>query len=758
MKRTLWRRHEYKFKLLIVMAIVVLFIIPHNVFAVTIEGLTYTTSNIGNTNAFDVRGKINGGSSYNFKTTYSYRGYSIDFEVDGNNYSMRKVGNGTTIINNGVELKLTYETIDNGLDVNLSINNPEGNGVHAWKLAMTADIQLGSNDYAAIYKKNHNGLVITQDDPTKSDDYGAKIFIDFTPSVDTLWIGFYGHRSNNKYVESERNAYTVADKMDTGAAWSWSGELADDESVNLTTSYSLVETEKTRVNFYDINGDFVEEREALVGGAVELPSLSDPDEGYLHLWCRDAVDSVSCYSGGDSVIVENENMNFYETYRVDPGYIDTSTVRFYDINSDLVDEQEVAVGENVTLPELSEPEEGYLHLWCKDSVDGEACYVGGDLVVVESDKVDFYEVYREDPNYVAAVILKFYNADNEVVEEREVVVGEPTTLPSLASADEGYLHLWCIDNVEAQVCYNGGDTIIVEDRDTDFYEVYREDPDYVSTSIVRFYDVDGGVLEEREVAVGESTVLPYLTPADDGHLHLWCRNNNDSEICYNSEAPVLVEDEDMDFYEVYREDPEYVETSVIKFYDTDGGVTEEREAVVGEPTILPSLASADEGYLHLWCTADDVCYEGDVEIIVESGDVDFYETYKEDPNYTKDDKNTDDITNNNVVTSIATDDVISPMTTYDTVSYVWYVDEEETVAVPDGDAGLDTEKNRDDGFVKVEPLGVRESISGDGGWDWGVLKWLLPCLALMLFLFFFFIILLFKRRKDDEDEDENQVN
>jgi len=679
MKRTLWRRHEYKFKLLIVMAIVVLFIIPHNVFAVTIEGLTYTTSNIGNTNAFDVRGKINGGSSYNFKTTYSYRGYSIDFEVDGNNYSMRKVGNGTTIINNGVELKLTYETIDNGLDVNLSINNPEGNGVHAWKLAMTADIQLGSNDYAAIYKKNHNGLVITQDDPTKSDDYGAKIFIDFTPSVDTLWIGFYGHRSNNKYVESERNAYTVADKMDTGAAWSWSGELADDESVNLTTSYSLVETEKTRVNFYDINGDFVEEREALVGGAVELPSLSDPDEGYLHLWCRDAVDSVSCYSGGDSVIVENENMNFYETYRVDPGYIDTSTVRFYDINSDLVDEQEVAVGENVTLPELSEPEEGYLHLWCKDSVDGEACYVGGDLVVVESDKVDFYEVYREDPNYVAAVILKFYNADNEVVEEREVVVGEPTTLPSLASADEGYLHLWCIDNVEAQVCYNGGDTIIVEDRDTDFYEVYREDP-------------------------------------------------------------------------------EYVETSVIKFYDTDGGVTEEREAVVGEPTILPSLASADEGYLHLWCTADDVCYEGDVEIIVESGDVDFYETYKEDPNYTKDDKNTDDITNNNVVTSIATDDVISPMTTYDTVSYVWYVDEEETVAVPDGDAGLDTEKNRDDGFVKVEPLGVRESISGDGGWDWGVLKWLLPCLALMLFLFFFFIILLFKRRKDDEDEDENQVN
>ena len=109
-------------------------LITVNAYAVTIEGLTYTTSSISSSNAFDIRGKINGGGSYNFKTTYNYGGYSIDFEVDGTNYSMRKVANNTTITNKGVKLTLTYEVAESGVDVVLSIDNPEGNGGHTWNL------------------------------------------------------------------------------------------------------------------------------------------------------------------------------------------------------------------------------------------------------------------------------------------------------------------------------------------------------------------------------------------------------------------------------------------------------------------------------------------------------------------------------------------------------------------------------------------------------------------------------------------------
>ena len=130
------------------------------------------------TSAFNIRGKINGSNSYNFQTTYEYNnvgGYTVDFEVDGNNLALEKISNGQTVTNSGVQLTLVSETTENGLDVNFNIVNPEGNDDHTYRVAMTADVQLGSNDYAAIYRKDHTGLVITQDDASKTSDYGANL-------------------------------------------------------------------------------------------------------------------------------------------------------------------------------------------------------------------------------------------------------------------------------------------------------------------------------------------------------------------------------------------------------------------------------------------------------------------------------------------------------------------------------------------------------------------------------------------------------
>ena len=315
----------------VLMAVVLTIAVPFKAQAITINGLAYvsggtTRYKMGNiTSAFNVRGKINGSNSYNFQTTYEYNnvgGYTVDFEVDGDNLALEVISNGQTVTNNGVQLTLVSETTENGLDVNFNIVNPEGNGEHSYRVAMTADVQLGSNDYAAIYKKDHSGLVVTQDDETKVNDYGAKIYIDYHPNADTVWLGDYTERIANKYTDGGASTYTFADKVDTAAAWSWGGEMADGESKVITTSFNLVEAETTTVQFYDINNELVDEKEVLVGGAVTLPTLSDPEPGELHVWCENADGTGNCYNGNDTIVVTEEGLTLHEAYIDDPAYVE----------------------------------------------------------------------------------------------------------------------------------------------------------------------------------------------------------------------------------------------------------------------------------------------------------------------------------------------------------------------------------------------------------------------------------------------------
>ena len=319
-----------KVLLVVIASVMVIFTVPVRVSAVTINGLGYFVAETARynsmpgvssvTGAYDVRGRINNNNSYTLQTTYSNGGYTIDFEVDGNNRSIQKVANNTTITNNGIELTVRAETTSQGLDVHLDINNPEGNGDHTYRVAMTADMQLGNNDYAAIYKKEYSGVVATQDNSSYNSDYGTKVYIDFNPVVDTLWIGDYKERLDNKYVDGEVEAYTVADNVDTAVAWSWDNMLADGEAVTLTVSYNLVETNNTFVSFYDLDEEFIESREALVGGALTLPTLENDREGYFHVWCSDKTNESTCKNGGETIIVEEEDMNLYENYIKDEDY------------------------------------------------------------------------------------------------------------------------------------------------------------------------------------------------------------------------------------------------------------------------------------------------------------------------------------------------------------------------------------------------------------------------------------------------------
>ena len=400
-----------------VMSAIVVLVGPVKVMAVTINGLGYFTAETARynsmpgvnsiTGAYDVRGRINNSSSYTLQTTYSNGGYTIDFEVDGANRSIQKVANNTTITNNGVNLTVRAEATAEGLDVHLDINNPEGNGDHTYRVAMTADIQLGSNDYAAIYKKEYSGVVVTQDNSSYTKDYGAKVYIDFNPVVDTLWIGDYKERLNNKYVDGEVAAYTAADNVDTAVAWSWDNTLADGEAVVLTVSYNLIETNKTYVSFYDLDEAFIESRESLVGGALTLPELEDDKPGYFHVWCTDKADEATCKNGGETIIVTEDDMNFYENYVKNQDA--WSNINYYDTDENLTDTVEELEGETTTLPELEDDKPGYFHVWCTDKADEATCKNGGETIIVTEDDMNFYENYVADPN-----------AKQDPVEEPEV--------------------------------------------------------------------------------------------------------------------------------------------------------------------------------------------------------------------------------------------------------------------------------------------------------------------------------------------------
>lgn len=304
--------------------------------AVSIEALDYIKLTA---NAFDVRGKINGSNSYNFQTTYNNQGYSIDFEVDGNNTSIKNIANGDTVTNKNITMTLTEEQTLTGVNVHLNINNPDSNGSHTYRIALTADVQIGSNDYAAIYKDGHSSLVATQDDTKYANDYGAKLYVDFVPDVTTSWIGFYKDRATHKFTESAASVYTVADNLDTGAAWSWQGTIAENTDSTFTSSFNLTEAETSTIKFYGSDGQLVEEKEALVGGSVTLPSLNDIS-GYTNVWTDDS--DGTAHAGGSTIIVNSTDINFHEThipdnytisYDLNGGHGDNPTE--YNIESDI---------------------------------------------------------------------------------------------------------------------------------------------------------------------------------------------------------------------------------------------------------------------------------------------------------------------------------------------------------------------------------------------------------------------------------------
>ena len=251
-----------KKKIIIVAVITILLFLSMTFSSVqaAVVGTRYYTS--GST--FDIRGILDNG--YELSTTYSNGGYTVILNVDGNTAQM---GTSGSVEKNGVSLTLS-STSDGNLTFNLKNSTTEQKNV---KVSVDADIMLGGNDSAALYKNGHSSISITQDNEGIA-NYGAQVVINFAPEVTTSWIGPYYDRTGNRYVDGTVMAYTYASRVDTGLAFSWQMDLAPEENKQFGTAYAAQEATRAVAK---ADGEVY--ANVLLGGTVTTPSLPANPEG-----------------------------------------------------------------------------------------------------------------------------------------------------------------------------------------------------------------------------------------------------------------------------------------------------------------------------------------------------------------------------------------------------------------------------------------------------------------------------------------------
>ena len=276
---------------------------------VTVDGIHYVTNK--SESAYDIKVIINGSSEVG--TTYSDAGYRVYFSTNENNEkSVVNISNGgVATLDDGVSLKITGST--NGSTVNVSYeitNNSEEQ--KSFKISTTADIKLGSNDRAAVFRDGHDSLQITQDNSNYSSNYGVQVKLNFSPAASTSWIGNYSYRYENRYTDSTEISYTYADDVDTGLAYSWQGTLEANETKVFSAAATAQIAEGGTVNFYPYGSEECTSKSALIGGSVVTPAVSASEEHYTYAWNTKTDGSGTSYNGNAGIIVTSSVMNLYE--------------------------------------------------------------------------------------------------------------------------------------------------------------------------------------------------------------------------------------------------------------------------------------------------------------------------------------------------------------------------------------------------------------------------------------------------------------
>lgn len=219
----------------------------------------YSNSYVGyytRTDGFDVQGA--GG----IKTTFSSGGYKTELLVDGDQHRLSGFGYGYIYTLNGIKVRVTPSLPSGSKAVIINYEIENSNLVKKQiKIGSWADVQIGSDDYAALNLSN-NGLTMNGSD--------GNIFtlVPGGGNFTTHWMGQYSYAERNVFTNN--NAYDTCGNTsrpnDSGLAWSWTIDLQPGEKVTKTAVLGAGEIQMWTLTFFANGGTGTMSPQTYVGG------------------------------------------------------------------------------------------------------------------------------------------------------------------------------------------------------------------------------------------------------------------------------------------------------------------------------------------------------------------------------------------------------------------------------------------------------------------------------------------------------------
>lgn len=163
----------------------------------------------------DIRGYRNGTL---VQTTYSDAGYTTALNCEDENSILYFSENGDTAKHSSgltVTPSVSFSKDESYVIVKYVVKNPTSTR-KTYSLAVYADVDIESDDYASVYKTNNGFKMMNTSNSTTY--YLICRNISGMSNSNTRWIGYYSERGENAYVDSSNDEYIG---KDSGLALSW---------------------------------------------------------------------------------------------------------------------------------------------------------------------------------------------------------------------------------------------------------------------------------------------------------------------------------------------------------------------------------------------------------------------------------------------------------------------------------------------------------------------------------------------------------
>lgn len=248
---------------------------------------------------------------------YGYSGYMKlgDREVSIDDEDLLILNNGYAFHEDGFgDLKVELARIDDlTIKAKYTLKNLTGESTD-FGVAFYTDVEFGDNDDAAISKTDHS-FTITQDSSWYDSTFGAQFNIQLDPIATTTYVGYYYNARDHRWENSEKDYYTAADSVDTGLAYSWQGQIDNNETKVFSATYTMNLAETFNNYFYYLIDNYSEPDTigSVNGGALWLPYLGLPTNvGNHREWNTKKDGTGISYQPDTTIISDKSHTNYYE--------------------------------------------------------------------------------------------------------------------------------------------------------------------------------------------------------------------------------------------------------------------------------------------------------------------------------------------------------------------------------------------------------------------------------------------------------------